>query len=182
MNDANVFVLSPGRSGSLTFAEACRHMDNFTVAHESQAGEWGYRRFAYPPGHIEVDNRLSWFLGELGERYPRAVFVRLCRDPELVARSFLARWGKGGVIDAFASGIIMGGTLRHDAQARLEICRYYVATVNANLDAFLGYRRVLTVNLGEPDTFREFWRLVGARGDLAKACEVFATKHNETTP
>ena len=55
----NVFVLCTGRCGSTTFACACRHIENYTAAHESRSHLAGPERFAYPEDHIEVDNRLS---------------------------------------------------------------------------------------------------------------------------
>jgi hypothetical protein len=61
----NVFVLTTGRSGSLTFAEACRRITNYTTGHETRVGRVGPERLAYPDRHIEVDHRLAWFLGRM---------------------------------------------------------------------------------------------------------------------
>ncbi len=44
----NVFVLTTGRSGSLTFAEACRHISNYSSGHETRVGLIGAERLAYP--------------------------------------------------------------------------------------------------------------------------------------
>lgn len=64
-----VFVLTTGRSGSMTFHRAATYATNHTVGHETNAGRVGPERFAYPDNHIEADNRLAWFLGELDHRY-----------------------------------------------------------------------------------------------------------------
>lgn len=41
---------------------------------------------AYPPRHIEVDNRLAWFLGYLQEHHGHeAYYVHLTRDRDAVA-------------------------------------------------------------------------------------------------
>jgi hypothetical protein len=90
-----VFAVGTGRCGSTTFAEACSHITNFTSAHESGKGKLA-GRLEYPDRHIEVDNRLSWFLASLHERYGNDVFyVHLTRDPSATTRSFVARWAEG---------------------------------------------------------------------------------------
>ncbi|MFM8634352.1 MAG: hypothetical protein ACKOEX_06015, partial [Planctomycetia bacterium] len=64
----HVFVLCTGRCGSVTFAKACGHFRNYSTGHETNRAP-GPARLAYPDGHIEIDNRLAWFLGGLEERY-----------------------------------------------------------------------------------------------------------------
>ena len=82
----NVFVLCTGRCGSTTFDRACRHMTNWTAGHETRSHLTGPDRFAYPPRHIEADNRLSWMLGRLEQAYGAdAAYVHLTRDAEAVA-------------------------------------------------------------------------------------------------
>jgi hypothetical protein len=61
------------------------------VAHESRVCLVD-GRLSYPDDHIEVDNRLAWFLGSLGTLYPGAFYVHLTRDPERVASSMVRRW------------------------------------------------------------------------------------------
>jgi hypothetical protein len=41
-----VFVLSSGRSGTRTFAMACRHITDFTSVHELRIGTLGPERLA----------------------------------------------------------------------------------------------------------------------------------------
>lgn len=89
----NVFALTAGRTGSTTFIEACQHATNYTAAHESGKGIVLADRLRFPDQHIEADNRLTWFLGPLGERYPDAIYVHLVRDREAVARS----WARPGL-------------------------------------------------------------------------------------
>ena len=77
----NVFVLCTGRCGSTTFSKAASHMTNITAGHETRCSLIGNLRLAYPPSHIEVDNRLSWFLGRLDCTYGKnACYVHLQRD------------------------------------------------------------------------------------------------------
>ena len=43
----NVFVLNTGRCGSTTFIEACRHITNYSAAHESKTGRLGPARLRF---------------------------------------------------------------------------------------------------------------------------------------
>lgn len=175
----NVFVLCTGRCGSTTFIEACRHIRNFTAGHETRAGELGDARFAYPTAHIEADNRLAWVLGRLEEAYgDRAVYVHLTRDPEATAQSFLRRYGTG-IIEAYASGILMG---RSPSADRLAICRDYVQTVTANIEQFLRRQSsVLSVHLATiHEDFERFWAAIGAEGDRAAARATWQVRYNRS--
>lgn len=172
----NVFVLCTGRCGSTTFAEACRHITNFTAAHESNWGKVGKARLTYPDQQIEVDNRLAWMLGELDERFgPRAFYVYLRRDREETARSFERRWGnRRSIIRGFAECIL--STTEFD----LEVCRSYVDCVDANIRMFLKDKpQHLEINLADAaGGYREFWRRIGARGDLDAALRTLSTAYN----
>jgi outer membrane murein-binding lipoprotein Lpp len=183
----NVFVLCTGRCGSVTFANACGHLSNFTAGHESNSRLVGPERLRYPSRHIEVDNRLAWYLGRLGATYDdaRTLYVHLRRDPEEVAHSHLVRWEstfKASMIRAFAHGIVMEG---HDwpLEQRMDVCRDYVATVNANIEEFLRGRDALTVDLetAKPDFARALDR-IGAEGDLEAAVGEWDVRHNVTPP
>ncbi len=140
-----VFVLSTGRCGSETFYRACSHMTNYTVAHESNLSlaqlnvTMPYQNMLFPDKHIEVDNRLSWFLGSLDKQYgDEAYYVHLKRDPHEVARSY-ARRGKWSILFHFAAGILQ---YRSTAQQlsddqMFNIGLQYCETVNNNIDLFL---------------------------------------------
>src|SRR5262245_23428243 len=186
----NVFVLCTGRCGSTTFARACGHMTNFTSAHEShrQPGTKLRTRHdvRYPDNHVEVDNRLAWFLGSLEEEYGGdAFYVHLLRDREEVALSFLNRWEKRrtNIMFSFAWGML---TQAYDQvtqltrEQRLEIARVYCDTVNANIRAFLRDKpRQLTIWLHDiQESFPLFWEQIGARGDLAAALRTWDTAYN----
>ncbi len=184
-----VFVLSTGRCGSMTFSKACSHITNYTSGHETRAHMIGPERLEYPDQHIEVDNRLSWFLGEIEHmnlpRPWRCYFVHLKRDPELVARSHNKRWGKGGIIEAFADGITMGHG-PYDQIDEMLLCRWYVRTVNENIDTYLcGATHEPWMEFAiddEPEErarrFKLFWRNIKAEGDLEAALAEFDTRHN----
>jgi hypothetical protein len=176
----NVFVLSTGRCGSTTFERACRHIINYTCAHESRIGTIGEGRLDYPPDHIESDNRLSWFLGRLEQRYPRDVFyVHLQRDREAVARSYAKRLEPGLIIYAYAHGIHLG--LPDDIEPNaLAIARDYVETVTANIECFLAdkpNRMAFQIENAKAE-FPQFWESIGARGNLAAALAEFDVAYN----
>jgi hypothetical protein len=172
-----VFVLSPGRSGSATFTEACRHMTNYTAGHETRSDRVK-ARFDYPDNHIEVDNRLTWMLGGLGAASaPEDRFVWLRRDSRSVIASFLGRWEgsyRASIIKAFAHGIIQRRTDWDDREA---VVRFYVETVEANIAEFVKARDHMVVRLGTSD-FDTFWDWIDARGDRDAAVETWARVHN----
>lgn len=133
----NVFVLCAGRTASATFASAAAHLSGFTAGHETLAEELFDARFAYPENHIEVDNRLAFFLGGLEKRYGNdAYYVHLRRDPDKVAASYRNRWYyQGSIVRAFYSNILMN--VSYDSQKMLDACRFYVQTNDENIRHFL---------------------------------------------
>jgi hypothetical protein len=175
-----VFILGTGRCGTTTFIRACEHLTNFTAGHETRVRLIGEDRFAYPEQHIEADNRLGFFLGELGNRFPYACYVHLRRDREEVAESFARRWGPKSIIGAFGRSIVMRPADWPPARRR-DVCRFYVDTVTANVDAFLAGRDATTMWLHEArESFPAFLRQIGAEGDLDAAAAEWAVRHNET--
>lgn len=179
----NIFVLSTGRCGSMTFATACSHLTNFTSGHESRASQIGRERFIYPNNHIEVDNRLSWHLGLLGKHYdPNSLYVHLKRDPEKVTRSFAKRWHsskyRASIIRAFANGIVMKMD-EWPQDAIDDMVRFYIDTVNENISAFIKSRHHLEVNLEDGgESFNKFLRYINAQGDLDRVMSVWREIHN----
>ena len=182
----NVFVLCTGRCGSVTFAKSCEHLNNYTVGHESHAKIVGPERFEYPDDHIEIDNRLSWHLGRLGRAYDGTdvKYVHLIRDPEAVAQSHFNRWDspyRASMIRAYAHGLVMR---MHDwpEQERIEICRDFVATVNANIEQFLEGRESMTIHMEDAkETMPKVFDWIGATGDLDAALTEWDIKYNRTT-
>jgi hypothetical protein len=175
----NVFILSTGRCGSHTFVEACRAITTHTAGHETRKSMVGDERLAYPPDHIEADNRLSWFLGRLGDGYgDDAYYVHLMRDEEATARSFVARYDRG-VMLAYRKGIITGAPA--SAQP-MDMALDYVRTVNRNIVAFLRDKtHVMDVHLESArDDFRTFWDWIGAEGDLDAALAEWDVRHDAT--
>ena len=177
------FVLSTGRCGSTTFAQACTHLTNYTSGHETRRGRCGEDRFAYPDSHVESDNRLSWLLGPLGERFDpeQTVYVHLTRDRDEVARSYLRRWDvkwRGSIISAYGHGILQRG--RWPEEERMDVCRSYVDTVNSNIRAFLRTQpRWVGVRLEHAaEDFPVFLEAIGAEGDLEAAATEWDTLHN----
>src|SRR5690625_4779659 len=178
---SNVFVLSTGRSGTSTFIQACQHISNYTASHESLVRAIGDDRFAYPERHIEADNRLSWFLGSLDERYGKApLYVHLKRDTSKVVESFVRRRDKG-IMRAFNPGIVV--RTRPAEQAHL-LSRFYVDTVTANIDHFLSDKpRAVVVWLEDAaDWFPTFWDEIAAEGNFHSALAEFSVRYNASDP
>lgn len=184
MRYRNVFVLSPGRSGSKTFVEACKHLTNYTALHESRAGKLGDERFNYPEFHIEADNRLSWFLGMLGDKYDdqEVLYVHLSRDFDKTVESFVHRLRnsdyKSSIMRAFAHGILMKpGVWNPDEE--IELSKLYVNTIHANINEFLRHRNHLSVSLEDNGvSFSHFLKEISAEGDLDAAKKTWLKIHN----
>jgi hypothetical protein len=176
----NVFVLTTGRSGSLTFSEACRHMTNFSTGHETRVGQLGDKRLAYPADHIEVDDRLSWLLGRLDKAYgDDAFYVHLKRNDLDTAASRMRRWNKP-LMRAYRAGILWDVDPDVD---RLDVARDLNHTVNSNIRFFLRDRpQQMTIEIETAtDTFPRFWERIGAEGDLHAALAEFGRRHHQGT-
>jgi len=176
----NVFVLSTGRTGTMSLERACRHINNYSCAHESRCSFLEHERFAYPADHIEIDNRLSWFLGRLEEAYgDDAIYIHMLREPELVAKSYLKRWNREtGIIRAYAYGILK--RQEHEIADPYHICQDYVHTVNSNISSFLKNKsKTMEFELeNAASDFPKFWELINATGNYEKAFNSFSEIHN----
>lgn len=176
----NVFVLCTGRCGSVTFVEACKHIQNYSSAHEGLTHAVGYSRFAYPANHIEADNRLSWLLGRLDEQYgDAAYYVHLRRDLLDTARSFQKRYD-AGIMHAYRTQILMRAEKNSSTVDSLDFCVDYCRTVDSNIELFLKNKtnkmNFYLENAGSD--FRRFWDWIGAQGDFEKSMAEWDVKHN----
>lgn len=172
----NVFILNAGRCGSTTFIQACRHITNFSAQHESRVKLTGAQRLAYPERHIEADNRLSWLLGRLDERFgDDAYYVHLSRDLDTSAESFMRRAGFG-IMRAYREGVLLGAA----EQSERELAEDYLETVNTNIALFLKdktHRMNFSLENARRD-FTRFWEWIGAEGDLPRALAEWQTRYN----
>lgn len=179
MTPTNVFVLCTGRCGSVTFAKACSHLTNFTTGHESRVRSPGVERVAYPANHIEIDNRLSWFLGRLQQRYgDDAFYVHLTRDRDAVARSFNRRWHlRSSIMRAYTEQICM--TSPKDP---LAACYDYVDTVTSNIEAFLRDKpNVFRMRMEDhAHRFPAFLTWISAEGDIGASTAEWGTTYNRS--
>ena len=175
----NVFVLNTGRCGSTTFIKACAHITNFSAGHETRSHLLGAEHMAYPEGHIEADNRLTWFLGRLDESFgDKAYYVHLTRDDRTTAESFTKRFDRG-IIKAYRDAMLL-----HYADDRepMEVALDYCNTVNSNIRQYLkdkSQRMDFHLESAEED-FRKFWNWIGAEGDLDAALAEWRVPHNAT--
>jgi hypothetical protein len=176
----NVLVLTAGRTGSLTFAEACRHITNYTTGHETRVGLLGADRLAYPDQHIEVDDRLAWFPGRLEETFGNGAFyVHLVRDQRAVAASRMRRWNKPGM-RSYRDGILWDVD---PSVSREDIALDFVRTVDSNIEHFLRDKtQTMRIDIETAaQTFPEFWERIGAEGDLEAALRELEVHHHEGT-
>jgi len=176
-----VFCLGTGRSGTTTFTRAFAHADNFTSGHETRAALLGDERMAYPDWHAEADNRLTWFLGPLGQRFgDDPVYVHLTRDRDAVIDSFRERHrGRISILRAFGMGIVSRRD-PYSADEWADVAATYVDTVTANVQAFISGRpRVVEMTVEDPlPGFARAWEMAGAQGDYAAAAMEWGVRHN----
>jgi len=171
--------------------KACQVATNYTAAHESL-----YLRndLKYPDNHIEVNNRLTWWVGLLDKKFPDAKYVYLTRDPEAVAISHEKNCMKkpARIIEYWRRTMRMGWKkhkagnpkLRNERPAIVD-CREYVAACNGLIEVFLRSpkrngepRDWFHVDIDDPESFRRFWLWAGLEGDLDKAMDVFNIRTN----
>lgn len=179
-----VFILTTGRSGSLTIIRACEHIDNFTSSHESLTNAFGQNRFNYKDNHIEADNRLSWHLGQLNSLFgDKAFYAHLKRNREKVAQSYFKRFYYGSIMDAFCEGIRMTSPELLSKEERMKACYDYIDTVNSNIECFMSDKtKTMTINLENIDEdFKEFWERIGANGNLENALNEFRVPYNQSS-
>lgn len=173
----NVFILNSGRCGSTTWIRACEHIQNFSAGHESRLRLVGAERLAYPPDHIEADNRLTWMLGRLDAAYgDDAWYVHLRRERDAAAHSFALR-SDFGIMQAWREGILLGATPEADP---LALAHDYLETAEQNIRLFLRNKshqmdaRLETI----ASDFRAFWEWIGAQGELEAALAELRVRHN----
>ncbi|MZR13400.1 glycosyltransferase [Maritimibacter sp. DP07] len=177
-NIENVFVLCTGRCGSQTFIRACEHFTNYTAGHETRTRMLGTERFAYPKGHIEADNRLSWMLGRLQDAYgDRALYVHLTRDRQKVAESYDRRWHhRYSILDGYNRSILMQDRDNECASEDM------VNTIEENITYFLENKsNVIEIDIDDPqESFLEFVSAISATGDIESAVAEFFVRHNQS--
>jgi hypothetical protein len=173
----NIFILNSGRCGSTTFIRACSHITNYTALHESRCGMIGTERLNYPDNHIEADNRLSWFLGRLDQKYgDEAFYVHLSRERDATAESF-ARRSEFGIMQAYRNGILL--ELKGEPSAH-ELALDYLDTIESNIDYFLKDKNntmEFKLELAQRD-FTTFWQRIAAQGDLKAALTEWEQRYN----
>ncbi len=173
----NIFVLSTGRCGSMTFSKACQHMSNYTASHESRLPFINEQRLAYPDNHIEADNRLCWILGRLEQSYGNdAFYIHLSRDKRLVAESY-ARRKEFGIMKAYREGLLLGGNSTH---ADIDIALDYIHTIEANISLFLK-NKTDTMQFQLENAKRDFellWKRIGAEGNIVDALNEWNVNYN----
>ena len=176
----NIFVLNSGRCGSTTFIKACQHITNYSALHESQSGLIGDERLNYPDNHIEADNRLSWFLGRLDEKYgDDAFYVHLTRNQQTTAESF-ARREDFGIMQAYKNGILL--ELQGEPSPQ-QLALDYLDTIESNIRLFMKDKtNTMSFQLEmASDYFTDFWNRIGAEGDYDAALSEWSISHNAST-
>lgn len=181
----NVFILTTGRTGSMTLAKACSFIENYSSAHESRCAEIGEERLNYPENHIEIDNRLSFYLGSLDRKYgDNAFYVHLIRDEADVATSYNRRWHYKyhSIMRAFANYIKYLNCDALTTKQLMDLSIEYVNITNDNILLFLRDKtKTCEIKMENfQEDFKHFWNRINANGTLELALNELTIRHNVT--
>jgi hypothetical protein len=176
----NIFILCAGRSASTALAKALQPLSNYTAAHESRCGVSSDVKLDYPENHIEIDNRLIWFVDLLDEKYgSQAKYVYLHRDLSKIAMSYSERWHLSvSIVKAYGHGILMKDKIA--SAERLDVCMDYANVVDRKIRAFLKTKENSLI-IDSDNLSSDFDKLLGfldAQGDLNACKKILETKHN----
>ena len=178
----NVFVLCTGRNGSYTFFKACEHIENFTVGHEEYTKKLGDDRFDFPRDHIEIDNRLTWHIGEIDSKFgDDAFYVYLKRNKSKVRDSFKKRFKKhDSIISTYSQSIKKTPPEELNKNERTQLAEDYIETVESNVDLLWKDKsNTLTIELENiNEGFSDFWDRINAEGNLNQALAEFQKSYN----
>ena len=165
-----VFVVGTGRCGSVTFSKACRHLDGFTVGHESPIGG----ELSFPDRHVEVSPRLTWVLPLLVRKYHDDVlYVHLRRKREEVVASWIRRGRHRG------PGIwekLVNGSSENDYRQICELCHDgMIATIEQSLTG----TNQMTLWLHDVrESWHEFWTAIRAQGNYRRSLAEWNIRYN----
>jgi len=177
---SRIFILSAGRSGGTTLAVAlgatvANHTVGCETKHEAQ-----YQDLEFPDDHIEVDNRLFWFLPLLEQLYPEAQYWHLKRERKDQVRSL----ERTHIVEAFRQIAQIYGYQRcingKWTQVRCEVAKQQVAERYLDYaDAVIGAKTTAEIDICDPDKRSEsidrFWDGARIDGDKAKTLELLAS-------
>ena len=186
MKYKNIFVLSAGRCGSMTFIKACDHITNYTSQHESGRNFESHQKYnlIYPEHHIESDNRLAWFLGSLEKLYGnKAYYIKLTRNKDKIMNSYLKRKSLNqGILPAFAINIFQQKKRSISKDGYIWATKHYINTVYDNIDFYLRDKtNKIEFDIDDPiDKFHQIWIDIEAQGNLNKAMKEFSKNYNSS--
>jgi hypothetical protein len=147
-------------------------------------GLLGEERIKYPQNHIEVDNRLAWFLSRLNKTFgDDAYYVHLTRDSQAIATSYCERWHLNeSIVKAYGHGLLMNNKI--PKQDRMKYCLDYVDTVNFNIAQFLEDKtKVLTIDVSELTVrFSDFFHFIEADGNVENCIKELGIISNKNKP
>ena len=166
---------------------ACKHITNFTSAHESHARKLPIGNLDYPDNHIEVDHHLTIALPMLLDRYPAGpdtLYVHLLRERDACVSSFARR----KAMDLFADLHCFVHCTSKTPDRRRQAAEYYYDAMNSMIDAILRKPwQERGWSLGEnlsafvealPSAWPIFWKLIGAEGDFEAALTECSKHYN----
>ena len=164
-----VFVTGTGRCGTTTFYQACRHITNYTSAHETEAGR--IPSYQYPDRHIEVSHLLVVGIPFIRQHFPDSVWVHLTRSREACIQSIrgqlwgeVAAWSREWYLTDHPALVYEAAQAYYDRV--IELCQVLLP------DA-------ITIPIERArEWFPYFWHKIGAEGDMDAALNEFDRAYN----
>ena len=160
-----VFVTGTSRCGSVTFYHACRHITNYSVAHESASHPDlppKAHRLEYPDQHIEIDPMLRIAASLIRKRYPDAFLVHLTRDRTACTASLERLLSPNGTHYVEHWAALYYGKRQEDD--RLAVAEYLYDTTHAAIEAASPDMRIPIEDAVEH--WPAFCEAIGATGQL----------------
>jgi len=166
-----VFVFGSGRCGSVSFAESCKYMTNYTCAHESINYD-----LEYPDNHIEVNPQFRVIIPELMSKYLDAKFVWLTRNPEKVTASIRVldkgRWLRDWwVFYNTLKPTNLDEAARITTRCLLHTCSIVFQQIPESQKKLLMIEKI-------QHQLKDFWDWIDAEGDFELAKESFNKPKN----
>lgn len=144
----NVFLISPGRTGTTVLANALKAVNGYTSSHESNVKKLGNQRFEYKRFHFECDNRLVFFLADLTKIYGKdGILVKVKRNKKKISESYNKRWPKINIMKAWSQGIL----LRDLNENNIDVAMDYVDYCYRQIDFFSNFwEKQIEIDIEKP--------------------------------
>jgi hypothetical protein len=154
----------------VTFYHAANHATNYTVGHESKAGQ--VNDFNYPDNHIEIWPQLTLAVPLLQERYPDSMIIGLRRKDRAACVNSASHLRNGGTANDFARVFFLDQ--REDALAN-------AAAMYDVLNGLVLHFAHAVINLEDAkDQWKAIWEMMQCKGNFHASLAEWDIKYNRS--